>query len=322
MPKKVKVGVIGLGNMGRHHANHYASIPMAELVAVCDINPDLVNQFSAQHRCRGYSDLTAMLASESLDAVSIIAPTQLHYALAKQVMMQGVSVLVEKPIAETVAQADELIALAKQQQVVLTVGHIERFNPAVMALKACLPDIGDLITIHTKRAAVFPSQIRDANVMIDLAVHDIDIISWLFGTQPVKVERISGGAFLKNREDYTTLLLNYGGDLFPKTGIVEVNWITPKRVRQLVLTGTKGYVELDYLNQTLTVYPTQVSAVSEEVDHLKMEFSTPQLISIEKKPPLDAELTHFLTCVQQRLTPIVTGEDAREALRLALSGGL
>ena len=322
MPKKVKVGVIGLGNMGRHHATHYADIPLAQLVAVCDINPVLVASFSAQYQCKGYTDLTEMLQTEGLDAVSIIAPTKLHYAFAKQVIEHGVSVLIEKPIAETVEQADELIALAKKHQVVLTVGHIERFNPAVMALKARLSELGQIVSIHTKRAGVFPPQIRDANVMIDLAVHDIDIISWLMNKQPIKVQRISGRALLKNREDYTTLLLNYGGDDFPQTGIVEVNWITPKRVRHLIITGTQGYAELDYLNQELIMYVSHTSAASDEADHLKMAFAEPEKVTIDKKAPLDAELTHFLTCVDQKSLPIVSGEDAREALRLALSGGL
>ncbi len=317
----IKIAVIGLGNMGKNHLKHYADIETCTLVSVCDINPNLVRTYSEQYQCKGYSNLDTLLNSEKIDAMSLIAPTKHHYSMAKKILSKKIHLLIEKPIAETVEESNELIELANQNNLILTVGHIERFNPAVLALKKAVDagELGQIVSIHAKRAGVFPPQIRDANVLIDLAVHDIDIISSLIGHQPKKIAGTKGRAHLTQREDYALYYLTYGTIEQPQTALVEVNWITPKRVRTLTLTGTKGYAELDYIAQEVNLYKSLPHKASEEPDHLTMPFSEASCLKIDKKPPLDSELRHFIDCIQHHRPPMVSAQQARDALKVSLA---
>lgn len=315
MTKPLSVAVVGLGNMGRYHVTNYVDSELAQLTAVCDPHQPLVDSFSQQFHCCGYHTIDDMLACESLDAVSITSPTRTHFELAMKAIDAGVSVLIEKPITDSVADAELLLDRAKQQGVTVMVGHIERFNPAVVALKNLLDSnqLGSITSVIARRVGAFPTQIKDANVIIDLAVHDIDVISYLLNEQPTSINGSAGRALIDGREDHAELFLTYPN----QSAYIQVNWITPIRIRQLALTGTQGYIELDYLNQTLHYYESNYAHCDSGT--VQFEPSVRQDIPVIKQNALLSELTHFLTCVMTKQTPIVSGEMGCQALMTALA---
>lgn len=315
----LKTGVIGLGNMGRHHVRNYFELEQSTLTAVMDPNNETATKYATQYNCNAYSNLDEMLEKESLDAVTITAPTSLHYQIAKQVIQKGIHVLIEKPISDTLETAEELIQLSQKHNVTLMVGHIERFNPAIIKLKEIIDSgqLGKITSLISKRIGMFPTQIKDANVMIDLAVHDIDIFSYLLGKQPDKVHSNSGRALITDREDYAELFLTYAD----QSGYIQVNWITPVRIRNLAITGTKGYAELNYMTQELDLYKTDYTSTKQTDGSTSISFneSTKQPQTFEKKEPLAAELSHFLNCIQENKTPITPGKHGHNALKIALN---
>ena len=181
----IKAAVIGLGNMGQHHAKAYAMLENVSFVAACDSNIERFNHIIKESNTTYYSSLDEMLSKEAIDVISVCVPTMAHFSVAKACMDAGVAVLVEKPIAETVEQAKALVAYAKEKQCLLTVGHIERFNPAVINVKKALDEgaLGDIESIICSVRAI-PKQIKDADVLVDVAVHDIDIVQYLVDKKP------------------------------------------------------------------------------------------------------------------------------------------
>ncbi len=318
--KKLNIAVIGLGNMGRHHVRVYSENPDVNLVAVCDSNPTLRAQFEETYAVKGYSDYKLLIDEQNLDALSIVASTRLHYEMAKYAIEKGVNVLVEKPIADTIERADDLIRLAKQHNVKLMVGHIERFNPSVQVVDQLIKagEVGRVVSISTRRLGGFPGQIKDANVLIDLAVHDIDIIHTLIGeSSPTQILINSGRAVADDRDDYADILLRYS----IVSAYVQVNWITPNRIRTLTVTGNEGYIQMDYIAQTVTLFKSKVTktvSLTGEVT-IGLPVSEPISIEVPKKEPLASELGHFITCIQTNSSPLVTGENGRDALAIALS---
>jgi len=316
--KKCNVAVVGLGNMGKHHVRNYTAISSANLVAVCDVQQSIVDEFSEQCGCHGYTSLDEMLDSEDIDAVSITAPTKFHYELGKKVLLKGINLLLEKPICDNESDADELIALAEKHNVVLTVGHIERFNPAVLKLKELIDNgaLGKVTSIIAKRVGAFPAQIKDANVIIDLAVHDIDIMSYLLDKDPDQIYGNAGRALIDGREDYAEIFLTYGD----QNGFIQVNWITPIRIRNLAVTGTKGYAELNYMTQELTLYESNYAQDFDSFGDYIIKFGTPNKkdITLTKGEPLNLELRHFLDCVIHKKPPLISGSRGKKALGIAL----
>jgi len=315
---KLRVGVVGLGNMGKNHVRNYAQIHGASLVAVCDVSHDLATSFASEYHCQGFTSLEEMVATCPLDALSITVPTVHHYSVASFLIQKGLHVLVEKPIADTVSHATSLVNLAEQHRVVLMVGHIERFNPAVQKLKSIITEgtLGKITSLIAKRVGAFPAQIKDANVIIDLAVHDIHIFSYLLDQQPSDVYGKAGSALAQGREDYAELFLSYGD----QHGLIQVNWITPIRIRNLAVTGTKGYIELNYMTQELVLYESNYSQDFDTFGDYIIKFGLPnrQEIRLEKREPLQEELLHFLTCIRTKTTPVVSGENGIRALETAL----
>jgi UDP-N-acetylglucosamine 3-dehydrogenase len=318
MSKKIKVAVIGLGNMGKHHARNYFEISEAELVAVCDVQESVAQQYAEQFACKAYTSIETMLQEEDMDALSITAPTVFHYDIAKICLQYNVSLLIEKPICESVEKAEEIISIAKQKNLTLMVGHIERFNPAVQKLKELIDagELGKVTSLISRRVGVFPAQIKDTNVIIDLAVHDIDIMSSLLEKQPDAIYGNAGRALINGREDYADILLTYGD----QSALMQVNWITPLRIRHLAVTGTKGYAELNYMTQELKVYESVISKEPDNFGDFTIKFGAPieHVIDVEKKEPLKSELSHFINCVLEKKTPLISGEVGLQALDTAL----
>lgn len=312
----INVAVIGAGNMGKNHVRIYAELEEANLVAIADKNKSrkkLAEKFS----CRFYEDYREMVEKESINAVSIALPTSLHKEASIFCLEKSLHVLVEKPIASSVKEAREIINAAEKNNRVLMVGHIERFNPAVMELKKIIKEnkLGEIISLSARRVGIFPPQIKDANVILDLAIHDIDVFNYLLEKAPERVYAEAEKALNSKREDHAFIMLSYGKVL----GFIQVNWITPVKIRELAVTGKKGYAEIDYIMQSIRIYRAIYEREYDSFGDFVLKFGKAEKeeIEIEKKEPLKIELRHFIECIERGRKPISSGEDAMKALEIA-----
>jgi UDP-N-acetylglucosamine 3-dehydrogenase len=312
----INVGVIGVGNMGRHHVRIYSILKDVNLIAISDINQNIAKKVAEKFNCKYYKDYKKMLSKENIDAVSIAVPTSLHKKVALDVIKFKKHLLIEKPIAMTSKEAEEIIKAAKKTKVKLFVGHIERFNPAVKRLKEIIRNgrLGKIISIIARRVGVFPPQIKDTNVIIDLAVHDIDIFNYLLEKQPVEVFADAQTSLINHREDSAEILLSFGRT----TGFIQVNWITPIKIRTLSVTGSKGYAELNYITQELELYKSKYKKIVDNFGEI-VKFGKPikKKIKVKKGEPLFYELKSFIKCIKENKKPEVTGEDGLKAVAIA-----
>ncbi|MCX6814199.1 MAG: Gfo/Idh/MocA family oxidoreductase [Candidatus Aenigmarchaeota archaeon] len=312
----IKVGVIGVGNMGKHHARVYSKLKGCRLVGVCDIDEGQGKKIAEQYGCAYYKNYKEML-KQDIDAISIAVPTVFHREVALACINAGKHILVEKPIADTIESAREIINAAKKMRVKVAVGHVERFNPGVQRLKSMMKkgELGTITTILARRVGVFPPQIKDANVIIDLAVHDIDILNYLLGKTPTRIHAEAGKALINRREDYADILLKYDGI----NAFIQVNWITPIKIRSLAITGTKGYAELNYVTQEFMLYKSKYERNFETFEDV-IKFAEPEIVKVRlrKSEPLKEELKNFISCIKLNKKPLVSGEDGLKALELAM----
>lgn len=313
----IKIAVIGVGSMGAHHARVYAELKDAKLVAVVDTDKTTAESVGKKYSCNHYTDYKEMLKKESIDAVSVVVPTKFHWAIASEVLKQKKHVLVEKPIASTIEEANTLLTLAKKNSVHLMVGHIERFNPAVHKLKELIKEkkLGDITSIAAIRVGLFPPRVQDANIVIDVSIHDIDILNYLVGEVPKNVFATGGKALTSSREDYVNLLLQYSR----ASGVVQSNWLTPIKIRTLSVTGTKGYAELNYISQELVHYESHFKKANGDFDSFLLSTQpTKVVVDIPKDEPLKRELAHFVDIITKNVEPIMKPEEAVAALSIAL----
>jgi UDP-N-acetylglucosamine 3-dehydrogenase len=292
----LKVGVVGLGAMGQNHARLYSQLN-CELVGVADANPARAKEIGEKCGTKYYCDYYDLLSR--VEAVSIAVPTTLHYAIAMDFLTRGVHCLVEKPIAFNLREADEMIEAAERNKVNLAIGHIESFNPAVVKLKEIIDrdSLGKLLIISTRRVGPLVPRIRDVGIVIDSATHDIGVVKYLIGQDPVSVfSRV--GSLVHPKEDHAVIVLDFTGS----TACIEVNWFTPHKIRTLVATGSKGIAYLDYIEQTVRVFNSH----------------EPDFLEIRKEEPLKLELEDFLRSVVLGKAPTVDGREGRSILRIAL----
>jgi UDP-N-acetylglucosamine 3-dehydrogenase len=296
----IRVGVIGTGAMGQNHVRNYSEMEGVELVGISDVDQKRVEAMAAQFKTKAFTDYKKMLA-EGLDAVSVVVPTKLHKQVVLDAFEAGMNVLVEKPIADTTENADLMIAAAKRAGKILMVGHIERFNPAVIKLKEIIDSgtLGKIVSISTKRVGPYNPRIRDVGVILDIGVHDIDVISYLYGKKISSVYAIAG-ADIHSFEDHASIILRMDHNF---AGVVETNWLTPHKVRQLTAIGVKGVAYLDYINQTVQLHD------NEWVRKAK----------VEPSEPLKNELKYFVDCVAKGRDPKPCGEDGKHALEVAMA---
>lgn len=317
----LRVAVIGVGNMGRHHVRNYSEIENADLIAIADPNEELGRKMAEEHDCGYYADYREMVEKEKLDAVTVVVPSKLHHEVGLFTLEHGLHTLMEKPIAMTKEESLDLIEAAKKNKVNLMIGHIERFNPGVIKLKEVIDRgrLGRVVSVIARRVGVMPPQIRDANVLVDLGVHDIDIISYLLGLYPDRITANGGKALLNHREDYAEIFLNYGD----VNGIVQVNWVTPVRIRSLAVTGTEGYAELNYLTQKLTVYKSVYTKETDGFGEFLIRYGDPETedIEVDREEPLKMEIESFLSSITSGTPVVTTGEDGLKALVSALQAG-
>jgi predicted dehydrogenase len=297
--KKVRVGVIGVGYLGQFHAEKYANIPEAELVGIVDSDAVRAAQVASKLKTRSFTDSAQLIGR--VDAVSIVVPTAQHYRVAKHLLEQGIHILLEKPITVTLEQADELISLATGKRLILQVGHIERYNPAVTAIKSLLKSPRYMTA---ERAAPFTVRCTDVNVVLDLMIHDLDIVMDLAGSAPKEVSA-AGVSIITKEIDVASVRIAF------QSGCIAD--ITASRVsdekKRLLRLFDNGVV---YTGD----FQTQKSTRS-----YKSEDSTPTLvvqdISVDRHDTLAEEIRAFVQSVQHDVRPLVSGIEGRRALALA-----
>ena len=316
MTARLRVGLAGLGAMGRNHMRHLSTRSGCVLAAVGDPESTLVSDAVAKTGAAGFSDALAMIDEADIDAVVIAVPTTAHATLAHAAIARGLPILVEKPLAATVEEGIELVAAARARGIPLQVGHVERFNPAVLELGRRLANgwIGTLYSITSRRAGPFPARIRDVGVTIDLATHDADILSWVAGERPTRVYAETAQRLHASNED-----LLFGLFHFPSgaTGMLDVNWLTPAKRRQLSVVGELGMFELDYLTQRLTFTSADVSSPTIIDGYATTYEGNVVTIDVASHEPLAAELDAFLEVARHGGRPAVDGEDGLWALHIA-----
>lgn len=315
---KLRVAVIGTGNMGRNHVRNYFMLPESELVAIADVNPE-AKSLAEDYKAKFFTDYKEMLKEARPDAVSVVVPTPFHLGVATEVMSRGIHCMLEKPIASSVEEADKLIACAKKNNVTFTVGHIERFNPVIKKLKQMVDDdaIGEITSVVCKRVGGFPAVEPKTDVIIDLAVHDVDIANYLLGQKPKSISSHGSRTRHSRKIDSAEILMDYGR----ASGFIQANWLTPVKIRKIALTGSLGYLEANYITQELVYYKHNMKKIEKEgFTEFVLQVGDPEkrIIKVDFEEPLAAELKAFLAKAMGRTAAIVDPSDAREALRVSL----
>jgi UDP-N-acetylglucosamine 3-dehydrogenase len=312
----LRLGLAGLGSMGRNHLRVISSHPETVLAAVADPDPETLAAATTQTGAAGWADPLAMIREADIDAVVIAAPTTFHPDLAHAAIGRGVPVLVEKPLAATAEEAWAIVRAGREHGVPVQVGHVERYNPAVLKLGKLLRE-GWLTTIYaivSRRAGPFPARIRDVGVTVDLATHDADMLSWVAGERPARVYAELAQRKHASHEDLLFGLLHFPSGA---SGMLDVNWLTPAKRRQLTVIGEEGMFELDYLTQRLTFTKSDL-AHPQLIAGYAPTFSGDVLeIEVEVKEPLQAQLDAFVSAIRTGERPYVDGEDGAWAVRIA-----
>jgi UDP-N-acetylglucosamine 3-dehydrogenase len=310
----LKIGVIGTGSMGKNHARVCHELSNVELVGIADTNKETVQKISNRFDVASYTDYRKLLPE--IDAVIIATPTATHFPIAMESLDAGKHILVEKPVCESVEKGKQLIEKADDADLIFAVGHIERHNPVVSFIKHALDNnqYGELITLSSKRVSNFPGRIRDVGVIFDFGVHDIDVMRYIAGD--VKSVYAKSGRFNKHieYEDHGIIMLNFVNGL---NGLIEVNWLTPMKIRKLTLTCDRSSVEADFIAQSV-----QTSSSSfENVDDMNL-FNVPlqhqiSKVSLQKKEPLKNEISDFVDSIVHKKKPLADGFDGVNAVKIA-----
>lgn len=320
--RPARVGLAGLGTMGRNHIRNLIARDDAELVAIAD---PLASAREAAAQALGSSATTVrehadpliMLAEEQLDALIVATPTTLHAPVARAALERGIAVLVEKPLAGTLEEAQELVACAAERGALLQVGHIERFNPAVLALAKRLQEgaLSRIYSVKTVRGGPRPERIRDVGVAVDLATHDVDVICHLLGERPVRVYAEMTHDAQTEHEDLLYGLLTFPGGAL---GQLDVNWLTPEKQRRVVVLGEEGMFQVDYLSQSLSFTRGGAPLAPTYLDGYAPTFAGETVhLPVEPVEPLKRELDAFFRSVREGGPPEVSGEDGLWAVALA-----
>lgn len=316
-PAGVKVGVIGLGNMGRHHVRVLAELDGVDLIAVADPGSEARERVSKARRVPAYASYEEMLERETLDAVVVAVPTVAHEDVALTVMDAGLHLLVEKPLAASVEAAERIVAASRRAGLVATVGHVERYNPAVTRLREFLEkgNLGRIFQLRAIRTGPLPDRIQDVGVVVDLATHDLDIIRFLIDAPVERVFAECAQRIHSGHEDLATSLLRFADGTI---ALLDVNWLTPVKMRELTVVGENGMYRLDYQAQNLYFYenshvgywPTALGRQGvSEGDMIRYQ--------IDRAEPLRVELASFAAAVRGEEVPLVTMEDGVGAVALA-----
>lgn len=320
---ELKAGVIGLGNMGQHHARHYFNFPDVKLVAVSDVDKNKI-EIAKKYKCNFYTNYKEMLKKENLDIVSIAVPTMLHEKVAVDVLNQGIHVLLEKPISYDLKSAKKILKTARKNRVKLMVGHIERFNPAIKKLKELIinKNLGEIFSLESKRLSIYHPRIRDCGVIIDLGIHDIDLMNYLLSERIKKIYTVAVHKFIPNTsfEDHASILLTFKNGAIGK---IDVSWISPVKVREMNIVASENCCKVYLLQQKIEMIKSFIEVKNrlswEDYKEFIQKF-TPEVKVIEEQniEPLFIELKEFINSVKNDEPVPVSGEEAINALKIAL----
>ena len=305
MPKKtIRVGVVGVGSLGQHHARIYSELPGVELVGVYDASPKTASAVAARHQTRACDSLEELACN--IDAASVAVPTTLHRDVASVLLKAGVHLLIEKPIAATTAEAEEIVALAQKQDLILQVGHIERFNPVMKFLEEASPkprfiEAHRLASYPPPREGLHPRG-TEVSVILDLMIHDIEIILHLVNSRVKDIHAV-GVPVLSPTEDIANVRLLFESGCVAN---ITASRISSERMRKIRVFSEDAYISLDYQNQAGKMFRREGGGI------------VPVEVPIEKGDQLTLELESFIGCVARHGDPVVSGDHAAEALRLAM----
>jgi len=309
----MRIGVIGVGSMGQNHARILSE--MGKLACVADTSPDAAKRSGEKYSVRHFSDHRELLKS-AVDAVVVVTPTSTHEQIAMDSLRAGKHVLLEKPMSGDSRTLKTISDFAKKQDRVLAGGFTERHNPVVAFAKRSLQagEYGELITAATRRVSSMPTRIRDVGVVMDLGVHDIDVVQYVIGKKARSVYALGGKGRDMKFEDHANILIDFEGGT---TGFVEVNWLTPMKVRKLALTCDKRFVEVDYMEQSALVCSSTFKPhETGNLYNVPLELDV-RRIAIKKEEPLRRELNDFISAAEKGSQPLVSGESAIETLKIA-----
>jgi predicted dehydrogenase len=300
--KKIKVGVVGIGHLGNYHLQKYSKLENCEIVAVADPLIERARKAADIYQCAAFSDHLALISQ--IDAVSITAPTGEHHRLAMDFLNAGIDVLIEKPICETLAQADELIELARKNNLLVQVGLVERFNPAIMALGQV---IGKPMFIESHRLHPFFERGTDVDVILDLMIHDLDIILKFVDSPLTSVEAV-GIPVLSSKIDISNVRLSFASGCVAN---ITASRISAKTMQKIRFFGAEGYHSVDCRKREI------LSLGKKKNDAGQIEIYQNN-VEVGSHDPLEEEIRSFLDAVINRTRPVISGEDARKSLELAI----
>ena len=303
----IRAAVIGVGYLGRFHAQKYASLPNSQLIGIADPSAAARDALSAELKVAAHADYRELLGK--VDAVSIVTPTPLHFEVAKAFLDSGAHVLVEKPMTVTTAEGEQLIDIAKRAKRILQVGHLERFNAAVLAVQ---PSLSVPRFVESARLAPFKHRGTDVDVVLDLMIHDLDVVL-AFVNSPVKEIRAVGLPILSGKVDIANVRMEFISGCVAN---LTASRVSTERVRKLRFFQPGQYISIDYGRQDVIVFsvggagnPTAVPSVNPQISMGKP--------AVTAEEPLHAELKSFLDCVRQRSQPLVSLAEGRRALAVA-----
>lgn len=306
--RNLRVAAIGTGSLGRHHARNYAELAkdgVVDFVGICDANPETATSLAAEYGTASFTDWSDLL--DEVDAVSIATPTETHCEIACAFLEKGIHVLVEKPIALTLDEADKMIAASKTAGANLMVGQLERYNPAMVALR---PHVTRPLYFEIHRVSPFPNRSLDVDVVLDVMIHDLDAIQWLVGENEKVAEiRAVGIPVISDKVDAANARIEFENGTVAN---ITASRIGTEKIRKTRFYQTNSYVVLDYATKFASV-----TSLNPEASHPLAGISINRL-EINDVEPLRAEIKAFLDSIEQKTTPPVTGDDGRRALALAV----
>jgi predicted dehydrogenase len=312
----VRIGVIGLGNMGRHHVRVLSEMPNVVVVAAADPDEEARAMVEHARKIRTYADYRQMLENEELEAVTVVVPTSRHFEVTMAAIEHGIHFLVEKPLAATVEEALTIRAAVDGTDLIGTVGHIERYNPAVMALKRGLAagELGMVFQMRATRTGPLPNRIRDVGVVVDLASHDLDIVRHLVGHPVQRIFAETASRMNSAHEDLFSGIIRFTDGTI---ALLDVNWLAPLKIRELVVVGEGGMYRLDYQSQDLFFYENSFTAEWSNAGRRGVSEGNMVRYRIDRREPLRVELESFITVIRGGSAHLVSLDDGVAAVELA-----
>lgn len=307
----MKAGVIGVGSMGQNHARLHSE--MGQLVGVYDLDQAQSKKVAERFGVQSFESVESLLSA--VDMVDVCTVTSTHYDIAKRAIAMGRHLLVEKPFTADSRKAEELCSLAERDGLVLASGFVERYNPVVGVARDAVKErrFGDVISFASRRVSSFPARIRDVGVIMDLGIHDLDVLRFVTGMEARTVFALGGKFANRNFEDHASILVELEGGL---EAYLEVNWLTPMKVRKVSLTCSEGFVQLDYMDQSMEFSSSKVGSFDvAQGFQVPLEFDVRKM-SVRKEEPLRLELQDFTRAAETGGRPMADGHDALENLRL------